>query len=74
MFEVGDFVRSYDFEPIEGREPRYVEGLIVGVDLDNYLYVIHVKACSYGARIGGQIKSPIKMWNDYEGRIQKVTL
>jgi hypothetical protein len=72
MFNVGDFVRSYDFEPSEGREPQYVEGLIIKVDFDLSVYVIQVKACTYGDRVGGQIRTPIKTWDDYEGRIQKV--
>lgn len=44
-FEVGDYVRSYDFEPMSDREDRFVEGVIVDkVEDDNtyHHYVVSV--------------------------------
>lgn len=36
-FTIGEYVRAYDFQPIEGYPERFVEGLITEVTRDGYV-------------------------------------
>ncbi len=38
--EKGALIRAWDFEPMEGRKDRYVEGVVIAIE--NQTYHIHV--------------------------------
>lgn len=72
----GAYIRAFDFEPLEGREPRYIEGTITGrlhvqgvkvfqveVKVDTAFTRVH-------SRVGLPIYVPMETLFDYDGRIE----
>jgi hypothetical protein len=75
---VGDLIKAYDFEPIEGREELYVIGAIDRIE--EFAYVIKgetiIKDTVFEtARMaeGVEIRVPFKTRFEYDGRITALT-
>lgn len=81
-FTVGQTIRAYDFEPLEGRPDCYVEGTVLEVnDTSPYGtagYAHYVIDCAidsvwwHGVRIGQKILVPMESMMDWDGRITEV--
>lgn len=81
--EIGQKIRAYDFQPMEGRQDQYIEGVVVDKG-----WVVHPKTgqqvfmgytieidadCDDGGdRIGDKGYVPFETTFDFEGRVQKV--
>lgn len=78
-FEIGDRIRAYDFQPMEGRNECYLEGVIVDTTTEPG-YRAFVVECDtdvfdglmHDTRIGHKIFVPMETSNDYDGRITSV--
>lgn len=71
---IGKRIRGYDFEPIEGREPIYIEGVVLDVVIPRgyYAYMIKVdndSGVTEGDRVGEVMLVPVETSHDYEGRV-----
>ena len=73
---VGTKIRAYDFEPMEGRRDRYVEGRILRTEtteLGADFYVIECEEDSaFGPdynRIGLEVYVPMELFMDFDGRV-----
>lgn len=73
--EVGQRIRSWDFEPIEGRDNRYVEGKVVEIE-DNLVSIlvdfdsVKWKKDPIG-RVGLITNTPLEIYGfDYESRLE----
>lgn len=77
--EVGDKIRAYDFEPMEGRPDRYIEGVVrevvQWVRAGGYkAYDIVLTYDSMGGRpIGTAIYVPMEIGMDFDIRVQKIS-
>ncbi len=74
IFQVGDRIRSWDFQPCEGRADRYVEGEFVRLSDDGRLVI----RCEFDSttldRVGQEIFTPIVMFiTDFDGRLAFAT-
>lgn len=76
--KVGDLIKAYEFEPIEGREELYLIGAIDRIE--EYGFVIKgetiIKDTVYNtARMneGVEIRVPFRTMFDYEGRVTALT-
>ena len=74
----GDLIRAYEFEPIPGRDDKYVVGAIDRIE--EYGFVIKgetiIKDTAFGtARMheGVEVRVPFRTMFDYEGRITALT-
>lgn len=74
-FPIGTLVRAYDFEPMEGRAARYVDGIVTEhseTSCGAYALKLHViadTAFPMGARL--EIFAPLNTsMMDYEGRLE----
>ena|ERR1039457_2333412 len=83
--KVGDTIRAYDFEPMEGRTDYFVEGVVLEVHNrvsntfrwgGSYEYTI---ACSRDSgaqgkwsRVGDKVFVPMETTFDWDGRITKI--
>ncbi len=70
IFQVGDRIRSWDFQPCEGRADRFVEGVIERIAGDGRLVV----RCDFDStgmnRVGQEVFTPIVMFiTDFDGRL-----
>lgn len=78
-FMVGDKVRAYDFEPMEGRKPRYVEGIISEVrekgtsehQYSHYVIIVDVDTL-FDECPRGTVYAPMETSMDFDNRIIKV--
>jgi len=67
----GDKIKAFDFQPMEGRDDRYVVGTII--NKDDYSYTIQVEKdtnAPEGYRI--EVIVPFVVMCDFENRITKV--
>lgn len=85
--QIGDMIRAYDFEPIEGREEHYVTGRViakgpiftpVGIDgEERYVcegYTIVTQYDTGGTREGFNVYVPFEMgMTDFDGRVENLT-
>lgn len=77
----GDFIRSYDFKPMLGREDCFVEGQVLGLTNEQgyEAFKIRVSKDSWSdaeckGRVGNIVFVPTKVFhNDYPGRIINLT-
>ena len=75
-FEIGTYIRAYDFEPIHNREDMYVEGQVIGITEDRgyKAYVITCTVDMYegnpnGDRVGVTIYVQMETIDDYDHRV-----
>ena len=67
---VGDHVRAWDHMPMEGREDRYVEGIVTKVDGEViYIHVVKDTVFDFGVRLE-IITHDFTFIGEYEERIQ----
>lgn len=78
MLKIGDLIKAFEFEPIPGRDDKYVIGAIDRIE--EFAYVIKgetiIKDTAFDtARMkeGVEIRVPFKTMFDYEGRIVALT-
>lgn len=76
--KVGDLIRAYEFEPIPGRDDKYLVGAIDRIE--EYGFVIKgetiIKDTAYNtARMneGVEVRIPFRTMFDYDGRITALT-
>jgi len=83
--EVGDLIRAYDFEPMEGRPDCYVVGIVKEIGWVNNEYIGYTIECVYDtmfavagvdsicSRVGRKVFVPVQlMIMEYDGRVTKV--
>lgn len=81
--EIGQKIRAYDFQPMEGREDQYIEGAVLdkgwvvhpetGQKLfKGYTIEIDADCDNDGDRIGDTGYVPFETTFDFDGRVQKV--
>jgi len=74
-FKIGDKIKAYDFEPMEGRDELYVIGEIVAIDEEMFKgYVIKPEIDTMfpeEPREEGKVPMEVMMM-EYDGRIEKV--
>lgn len=69
---VGDKIRSWDHEPMEGRKDRFVEGTISGIS-DDGRFIVDVDFDSTG-RDRAQIFTPIVLFiSDFAERLTRIS-
>jgi len=79
-FNVGDVIRAYDFEPMQGRGDSFIEGKIVKLEADGLYYKAYVieatrKVCNgkeYTNFDSGRCFVPYETSMDYDHRIFKI--
>ena len=74
-FKLGQKIRAFDFQPMEGREDRFVEGVIVDVQYSPYhSYQIEaLEASSDHYSEGDRVSVPMEMsFMEYDGRVVAV--
>ena len=76
--QAGDLIKAFEFEPIPGRDDKYVIGAIDRIE--EYGFVIKgetiIKDTAYGtARMneGVEIRVPFRTMFEYDGRITALT-
>jgi len=79
LFEVGDHIRAYDFEPRTGTLDHYLEGRVTGVKTEPRMggakvYVVDVDRDSDAgprmSRVGDEGYVPMGLaWFDFDGRV-----
>ena len=77
---VGDLIKAFDFQPMEGRTDRYVVGkvkAIGSVTADYQTFDAYTIECVYdsieGRREGLTIQVPVEVFfSEYEGRVTRV--
>jgi hypothetical protein len=72
--EIQDFIRSYDFKPMLGREDCFVEGQVLELtnECGYNAYKIRVSKDSWpdGSRVGEIVFVPLRVsFSEYAGRI-----
>jgi len=77
---IGDTIRAYDFQPMEGRVDKFVEGVVVEKGFvpatmgGGYsAFVIKVTKDTDGDRIGTGVLVPFETTFDYDGRVVNIT-
>lgn len=81
--EIGEKIRAYDFQPMEGRDDQYIEGVVLdkgwvvspngGQQLfKGYTIEIDADGDNDGDRIGETGFVPFETTFDFDGRVQKV--
>ena len=74
--EVGEVIRSYDFQPMSDRPSSYVEGVVISKQ--DYMYHIAVQNRVFAGKkeqvqVGEPVQPPWRLvMMDYEDRITKV--
>ena len=74
--EVGEVIRSYDFEPMSDRPSSYVEGIVI--KKQDFMYHIAVQSRVFAGEkmevgVGETVQTPMQMvMMEYEDRITKV--
>lgn len=70
-FAVGDYIRAYDFEPVENRPARYIEGFIVGRQTVHgaRCYTVEVERDTLSNREAAYVNVPMETTFDYDGRV-----
>jgi len=80
-FKVGDGIRAYDHQPIEGRSDKYIEGEVIAVDVKSKTQPdaegYHVKVdkdtlFQKTSRVGKTVFVPYEIPMDYDERVSKV--
>jgi len=74
--EVGDSVKAYDFQPMEGRPDRFLVGKVTAkgkTPLGFAGYTVTVTESSIPNRVGEEMFVPFGMvFDEWEGRVSKV--
>lgn len=76
--EIGDTIRAYDFEPIPGRAPLYVEGEVINKGMikeagfKGYEITVTKDADPDDGRVDEVVYVPFKYIFDFEGRVEKI--
>ena len=68
--KVGDRIRAWDFERMEGRRDRYVEGLVIETNSDYFVIECDKDTCSVtkdGSRVGIEIWVPVETQEERGG-------
>ena len=74
--EVGEVIRSYDFEPMTDRPDSYIEGIVISKQ--DFMYHIAVQSRVFAGEkmeggVGETVQTPMQMvMMEYEDRITKV--
>lgn len=85
-FKVGQTIKAYDFQPIEGRGECYIEGVVIGAEImlngTLFIPIVGTKDVFGGveqpkgerARIGDEVYVPCQIAGrgEYEGRVTLV--
>ena len=80
--QLSDRIRAYDFMPMQGRNPDYIEGMVMEIT-DERGYKAFKIFCDAdvwdgqpcvdsGSRIGKFVFVPMETSHDYDGRIVKL--
>lgn len=70
--KAGDIIRGYDFQPMEDRPDRYVEGVVFEVD-DSFYHIWVTKDTAYEAGVREDVGIPKEVYfGEYEGRVTVV--
>lgn len=73
-FKKGDVIRSYDFIPMPGREPSYIEGKVLDPDFEirgAAVYKIKITKDTHGTRVGDTGFCPHEVsLTEWNGRLQ----
>ena len=74
-FEIGQTIKAYDHEPMEGRRDRFVEGIITGLHFgDFYGYKIEVtKDATFINDPRTEVIVPFESSSDYDNRVTLVS-
>jgi hypothetical protein len=81
--EVGDLIKAFDFEPMEGRPDCYVVGIVKEIGWIRNEYIGYTIDCVYDtmdkvtgvecSRVGRTVYVPVQMsFMEYDGRVTKV--
>jgi hypothetical protein len=75
--EVGDLIKAFDFEPMEGRPDCYVVGIVKDIGWIRNEYIGYTIDCVYdtmaSSRVGRTVYVPVQMsFMEYDGRVTKV--
>ena len=74
--EVGNKIKAYDFEPMEGRPDRFLVGVVTNkgkTPLGFAGYTVSVTESSIPNRVGEEMFVPFGiMFNDWDDRVSKV--
>ena len=72
---IDDIIRAYDFQPMEGRPTRYVEGIVEGI-VDNIGYRAFKIFCTFDTedyRQGKTVFVPLEVsFSEFDARVSKV--
>ena len=74
--EVGEVIRSYDFEPMTDRPDSYIEGIVISKQ--DFMYHIAVQNSVFAGKkeqvqVGETVQTPMRLvMMEYEDRITKV--
>lgn len=77
-FVPGDYIRAYDFKPMQGRDDCYIEGVVIRTKYEMcYFYVVCCEKDVFGgkeskARNGLEILVPMEISRDFDHRIFKL--
>jgi len=67
--KIGDYIRAFDFEPMQGRPDRFIEGFVTSIE--NEIAVVHVikDTCfPLGTRL--TVNVPLNLpFSDFKNRI-----
>lgn len=80
QIRIGDLVKAFDFQPMEGRKDRYVVGIVktIGmVESADQRYEAYTIDCVYDScgvyRVGREIHVPVEIFfAEYAGRVTRV--
>ena len=74
--EVGDSIKAYDFQPIDGRPDRFLVGTVTSkgkTPLGFAGYTVTVTESSIPNRVGEEMLVPFGMvFDEWDGRVSKV--
>lgn len=76
--EIGDVIKAFDFQPMEGRGDRYVEGVVLSKTEHNgaavYMIRVTVDSAEHGewTRVGEQVFVPFETTFDFDGRVELI--
>jgi len=80
-FQAVDLIRAYDFQPREGVEDRYIQGIVIGKQEVREMgyakcYLIKITSDSgkdQGGRVGDTGYIPMEVsFGEYDGRVIKI--
>ena len=70
---IGKMVKSFDFQPMVGREDRFVIGKVIGIVGDRInILVAEDTYTGKNSRVGSEILTPMELMIDYDNRLTEV--